>query len=315
MRILFTGVDFSSRTGPNTFAGRLAHQLSCDGHVIADPDFYDVALAFIEPSHQLDPRKPLVQRLDGIWSKPSEFFWRNRGIEKVYRQASGVVFQSDFNRQQITRWWGNPTRSKVIHNGIDLEVMKESLPGFVKLRQQYEKIFVCSANWHAQKRLRENIRLYKQIRERLHPSSALIIMGNSPDHQVADPHIFYTGSLPHDQCLKLFVIADWMIHLAWGDHCPNTVVEALSQGTPVICAATGGTKELVKGNGIIIPEKTEYDFSLLDYDNPPDLPHDFGGFGALPIINVDPSYLDMKLVSRSYVEFFEQILAQRTGEP
>jgi glycosyltransferase involved in cell wall biosynthesis len=44
---------------------------------------------------------------------------------------------------------------------------------------------------------------------------------------------------------KVFAVADWMIHLAWADHCPNVVVEALSQGTPIICGEVGGTKEMI----------------------------------------------------------------------
>lgn len=314
MKILFTGVDFASRSGPNTFAFRLADRLAKNGHTLADPSDYDVAIVFIEPSHQLDPRKPLIQRLDGIWSKPSEFLWRNRGIQETYKRAAGVIFQSEFNRDQITKWWGAPKFGKVIHNGIDLEVMTESMPGFMKLRSEYEMMFVCSANWHAQKRLKENIRCFKYLREKIYPNSCLIVLGNHPDHQVADPHIFYTGSLPHDQCLKLFVISNWMIHLAWGDHCPNTVIESLSQGTPVICAETGGTKEIVRMNGIVIPEKEKekYDFTLKDYDHPPDLPDDFGGLSELPKIKVDPSYLDIRKVADSYVEFIEQCVSQYT---
>lgn len=310
MKVLFTGVDFSSRSGPNTFAFRLADKLAKTGHTIADPDDYDIALVFIEPSHKLLPGKPFVQRLDGIWSKPDEFFWRNDGIRKVYENASAVIFQSEFNKAQITKWWGFPKQHQVIRNGIDLTVMKESLPGFVKLRQQYQTMFVCSANWHPQKRLKENIRYYLAQREKNHPNSCLIILGSNPDCEIADPHVFYTGSLPHDQCLKLFVVADWMIHLAWGDHCPNSVVESLSQGTPVICSEVGGTKEIVRSNGIILAEKNPYEFSLADYDHPPDLPDDFGGLSPLPKLTIDPSYLDIDDVADRYASYFETLLSK-----
>ena len=60
-----------------------------------------------------------------------------------------------------------------------------------------------------------------------------------------------------------------MLHTAWLDHCPNTVVESLSQGTPVICSEHGGTKELIQEFGIILKESQEYNFELTDYDNPP----------------------------------------------
>ena len=44
MKILFSNVNFGSRTGPNTFAMRLALQLGNMGHIIADPNDYDVEL-------------------------------------------------------------------------------------------------------------------------------------------------------------------------------------------------------------------------------------------------------------------------------
>jgi len=65
-----------------------------------------------------------------------------------------------------------------------------------------------------------------------------------------------------------------MIHLSWRDHCPNVVVEALSQGCPIICTSSGGTKEIVKDNGIIIDDINDnhIDPYIFDYDNPPHLP-------------------------------------------
>jgi glycosyltransferase involved in cell wall biosynthesis len=94
------------------------------------------------------------------------------------------------------------------------------------------------------------------------------VLGSNPT-KVADPHIFYAGSQPHEVCLEIFSASNWMLHTAWLDHCPNTVVEALSQGTPVICSEQGGTKELVQGYGIILKENIEYNFELVDYDRPP----------------------------------------------
>jgi glycosyltransferase involved in cell wall biosynthesis len=307
MKIRFSNVNFSSRSGPNTFAYRLAHQFSLDGHEIADVTDYDVALAMIEPNEKLLPNKPLVQRLDGIWFSPAEYETRNTTIKACYDHADAIVFQSSFNAQQITTWWGTPKLYSVIPNGINLERMTTSEPGFWQLRKEYTTIFVASANWHRQKRLSENIRFYKHMRAYM-PNSCLVVLGANPDCEVADPHIFYTGSMPHETCLKLYAVADWMIHLSWLDHCPNVVVEALSQGTPVICASDGGTKELVKNNGIVIDETEKYDFTLRDYDNPPMLPADFGGLTSLPKISVEPDYLDIKIAAKNYVKLFEEVI-------
>jgi glycosyltransferase involved in cell wall biosynthesis len=88
-----------------------------------------------------------------------------------------------------------------------------------------------------------------------------------------------------------------MIHLAWLDHCPNVVVEAISQGCPVICTDSGGTQEIVRSNGVIVPEKSQYRFELADYDNPPDFDLTVED---LPAIDIQNDYLDIESVAKKY---------------
>jgi len=277
MKVFFDGVDFEAEhTGPNCFAKRLAVQLAhLDIHV-ADPDDYDVALVFIEPTARLDVRKPFVQRLDGIWFAPEQMHsGMNRGIHTAYDAAAHIVWQSEFDRAMTTKWFGD-RKGSVIPNGIEIPpVLKLRSEALIEMRERFDKVFVCSANWHSQKRLRDNVEIFRHIRATQCPSSCLVVLGNNPDYRVADPAIFYTGSIRHDLCDEVYSMADWMIHLAWLDHCPNTVVEAISHGCPVICSSEGGTKELVgTHNGIILADTAPYNFELVDYDNPPRVPLD-----------------------------------------
>lgn len=269
MKIHLDNVNMGSTTGPNSFAKRLAMGLIESGHELElrDGSQADVSIVFIEPSGNPLAKK-IVQRLDGIWFKPEEFESKNSSIKKLYHNADGVIWQSEFDKGMTTKWWGAPKNGSIIRNGINApEIKKFQIPALEQIRQQYEMLFVCSANWHPQKRLDENVALYKHLRN-FYSSSALIVLGSNPK-KVADPHIFYAGSQPHEVCLEIFSAANWMLHLAWLDHCPNTVVEALSQKTPVICSEHGGTKELVQGYGVILKEKNDYRFELADYDNPP----------------------------------------------
>jgi len=271
MKIHLDNVNMGSTSGPNSFAKRLAMGLIESGH---DVELYDgrnadVSIVFIEPSGRPLANK-VIQRLDGIWFSPSEFETKNSAIKKLYHFADGVIWQSDFDRGMTTKWWGQPKSGVVIRNGINApEIKKFQIPVLEQLRQQYEMLFVCSANWHPQKRLMTNIELYKHLRT-FYSSAALIVLGSNPT-KIADPHIFYAGSQPHEVCLEIFSASNWMLHTAWLDHCPNTVVEALSQGTPVICSEHGGTKELVQEYGIILNEKNDYNFELTEYENPPDI--------------------------------------------
>lgn len=296
MNFYFDNVDFSSGTGPNTFGYRLAQAFTKLGHNITNSENCDAHLAFIEQKTSKNTSSKLVQRLDGIWFKPEEFHVLNRGIKTTYQNSDIVIWQSKFDKKMTEAHWG-PQNGKVIHNGIDLTIVRPENSELLDIRRRYEKIFVCSANWHRQKRLRENIALFLSLKEK-YPDSCLLVMGSTPDWIVKHDDILYTGSIPHALCLEVYSVADWMIHLAWLDHCPNVVVEALSQNCPVICTDSGGTGEIVKNNGIIIPETTPYAFELTDYDNPykleiPSL--------ELPDVSIDNSYLDIEEVAQKYV--------------
>jgi glycosyltransferase involved in cell wall biosynthesis len=131
-------------------------------------------------------------------------------------------------------------------------------------------------------------------------------MGSQPDPVVADSNIYYTGPLTHEKCLEVFSIADWMIHLAWADHSPNVVVEALSQGCPVICSETGGTQELVNGNGLVLKEDIKYNFELYDYNNPPTI--DITQVTNLPNVIVNCPDLDIKNVANEYENLFLSVM-------
>jgi glycosyltransferase involved in cell wall biosynthesis len=298
-----------STSGPNSFAKRLAMGIIESGHEVElyDGKNADISIVFIEPSGRPLAKK-VVQRLDGIWFSPQEFETKNSSIKTLYKNANGVIWQSEFDKGMTTKWWGMPQAGTVIRNGINApEITKFQIAPLEQIRQQYEMLFVCSANWHPQKRLIANIELYRHLRK-FYSSAALIVLGSNAT-KVADPHIFYAGSQPHEVCLEIFSAANWMLHLAWLDHCPNTVVEALSQKTPIICSEHGGTKELVQGYGLVLKENLDYNFELTDYDNPPFI--DFNQItGKLPEKSQlsDSFDITMKNSMSNYFNFFKQIL-------
>jgi glycosyltransferase involved in cell wall biosynthesis len=299
MRVHFSNVDFHSPTGPNTFANRLSIALGNKQiEVVPEQDQYDVMLAFIEAASRPAPGTRLVQRLDGIWFKPEEFLEKNANIKATYERADSVIWQSEFDRAMTTAHWGEK-QGVVIHNGIDLTITHRLDPQIKKIREKYDRVYVCSANWHRQKRLREVIELFSKTRHQT-VSACLLVMGAHPDVRAADPDILYTGSVPHDVCLQIYSVADWMIHLAWLDHCPNVVVEALSQGCPVVCTNSGGTHEIVGDNGIVLDETVSYDLELTDYDNPP--PLDLQDVRIPDKIEVNASHLDIRDVADRYIE-------------
>lgn len=303
VKIFFDNVNFESRTGPNSFARRLANEFFKSGHEITGHDECDVHLSFIEQVFPKAPNSVLVQRLDGIWFKPEDFHTKNTGIKKTYDSSDGVIWQTEFDKQMITKFWGSKN-GKVIGNGMlkcKTAVVNEWL---ANVRKSYSKVFCCSANWHRQKRLKENTLLALQLFDQ-NPNSCLLVCGSNPDYVIAHPSIFYLGDLPHEILMQVYEISDWMIHLAWLDHFPNTVVESIMHNTPVIHSDSGGTKEVVLGSGLTIKEKDQFEFSLCDYEKPPDL--EISSF-RLADVQVSNEHLNIEIVARQYIDFFENLL-------
>lgn len=313
MKIHFDGVDFANyRTGPSGFANEIAKQFMLMGHDIVDHGSdADVSLVFIERSGQ-KLAKRYVHRLDGIWSKPSEFVIRNSGILSTYRNANGVIFQSEFDKLLIQSVWGVlPHRLSVIRNGVKVKPVKEfSTPQLKTIRSEYEKVFVCSANWHRQKRLKENTDLYLHLRKELGCKSCLIVLGSNPDHMLADKHIFYAGSVPPEIYMQVYSMSDYMIHLAWRDHCPNTVIQCLSQNTPVICTDDGGTVELVNDFGVVIQENNEPCTKPFDYSDPPSISFDtVNWLDALTKAKLaSPIDVSIESCAKKYIELFQIVI-------
>lgn len=307
MKIHLDGVSLNARTGPSTFARRFARELLNRGHELElDGEAADASLVFIEPTG-VPLASKVVQRLDGIWFKPNEFATKNVAIRRCYERADHVIWQSNFDREMSTKWFGTPKNGTVITNGIDIEPVKEfTSVQLQSLSQTYEKLFVCSANWHPQKRLRANVELFEHVRNNGQHKSCMLVLGANPDYIVSSPHIFYTGNVPQEVYMQIYSMCDWMIHLAWADHCPNTVVEALSQGTPVICSTVGGTKELVGEFGIVLDEEP-YDFSLFDYDSPPKI--DVTQLKNLPDKSTLGKHADISIASvvDSYIKVLESL--------
>lgn len=302
MIIAFDNVNFNSNSGPNTFGQRLAKQFKKMGHKVVFPNqYHDVMLSFICQTNYPAPGAKKVLRLDGIEFKPENFEANNRFIKSAYYSFDHVIIQSEFDKKMIEKHFGTRSDCTVIHNGIELGDIKEKTPH----KPDDEVWFICAASWHPQKRLKENIKLFQQIKDQLKERGKigkLIVLGRNADLSGCDTSdVVCPGQISHKDCLDMYAQCDYMIHLAWLDHCPNVVVEAISQGCPVICTNSGGTHEIVKDNGIIIPETKEYDFRLLDYDLPYEI--DLSDF-VLPEQRpeVDASYLDIKLVAEKYLE-------------
>lgn len=297
MNIHIENVNLQSTSGPNHFASKLITYMSKFGDsfdIQIDPD---VRLCFIETSRQGFDHVPLFQRLDGIYFNVTQAYKvQNTNIQRTYEKADGVIFQSNFNKELITRYFGKHDNSIILHNGADMEFINNSKPLEASTLNKYENIWCCASSWRPHKRLSENIRYFL---EHSSPLDCLVVCGEVDKEIIKDKRIFYVGNLNIKQLISLYKRSAYFIHLAWLDHCPNVVVDARASGCQIICSSTGGTKEIAGPDAIIIEEEA-WDFKPLDLYNPPKLYFD------KKLNNVHDISYNMGTVAQEYHNFMEK---------
>ena len=298
MNIHLENVDLQSTSGPNHFATKLTKYLDATFDPRQRPD---LRLCFIE-TYNDNNDIPLVQRLDGIYfNKDHNYKFQNANIRKTYARASGVVYQTNFNKKLITKYFGPHTKSVVINNGADIKYINNIEPLEDKMFDKYETVWSCASSWRPHKRLQENIKYFLE-----HSSSKdlLIVAGRVEAGIINDERVKYVGHLNIEQLISLYKRSDNFIHLAWLDHCPNVVVDARASGCRIICSSSGGTKE-VAGSDAIVIEEDEWDFQPVELYKPPKLNF------SRQIKNKFESEYDMEVVAARYKNFLEEVINEK----
>ena len=263
MNLVLENVNLNSNSGPNSFGQKLFKYMPSCGVTLNNTPEPDAYLCFIE-SGRSTHNAPLIQRLDGIYfNSASDYTAQNSNIKRTYEMSTGVIFQSNFNKELTFKYFGPHNNYAIIHNGADIELINNT----EKIQiDKYENIWSCASSWRPHKRLNENIRYFI---EHAGPNDGLIVAGNT-EERVQHSRIHYVGDLSTQKLFSLYKASKYFLHLAWLDHCPNVVVDAMSAGCQIICSSAGGTKEIAGPNAIVI-EENEWDYSPVELYNPPEM--------------------------------------------
>ena len=271
---------------------------------------------------------PIVQRLDGIYyDSATPFKTRNSAISATHGFAAGVIYQSDYCRRAGEHYLAKRKGPfRVIYNGIE--------PGWAGPRNPHsDPVIVVSAKWRRHKRLPEILKLFKDYREIYH-KAILIVMGDlrgSPNPESNNPGVRYVGHISHDQMRSYFRQAWFSLHLSKRDACPNSTVEAIGAGVPVITTdACGGGTEMcymtpqcvvIQGDDISIQPAPHYTDKYNVLSKP--LHHNIlqamitltqNQGTALSNGTTDsltmPQQLTAYYMAKQYIDFFKEILKQ-----
>lgn len=238
----------------------------------------DYNLSIIEGN--IHPQSLNVLRLDGMYFDSALGVEGNRQKNQPIFDAAiehdVIVFQSHHSKKLCTSFGirvdepGFPS-STVIYNGVDMSIFN---PDITNIDICTKPTFVACASWRRHKRLEEIIAAFSHSKL----ANANLLVVGAYDQRTPNPYVTkipsnvkFLGEVSNRMALaEIYKKATGMIHLCWLDSCPNSVVEAIACGLPVLCSSNGGTKELVGKNGIVIHLEEPYEYgTMVDLYNPP----------------------------------------------
>lgn len=338
-------------SGKGLFCRRLADALRERGvTVTADrTELTDFALCLIRLTKVRAAKK--ILRIDGVWHDTGKN-WRKKNfpIKDSLYKADGVIYQSEFARNMGDRYLGEPNcpttvipngslpgkthSSPVAQNRVFTPPATGVRPAAGCWRNQTgdgaapqsenggeKPLFLAFAKWRPHKRLREVILAYLSARI---PGSELVVAGDltnsgltaeelkryffRPNHT----HIKHLGHLNQTELAGLLARAAASIHLCWFDACPNSVVEAICAGVPVITNNVGGTWEIVlPSGGYVLPLDQPYDFEPVDLYSPPKIDHEKVAAAMRHCVASPPritcDHVDINHIADRYINFMEAL--------
>lgn len=311
--------DREESSGKTLFCQRLGSALSeiDDTKIISDTNKkHDISLHVVHIEEMKHSAKR-VTRLDGIYHNRSmDWKHQNKNISKHFYKADAVVYQTQFCKKLVKRYIGKHTGpNAVIFNGADPEFYRDIEPAKVN----HAHNFITYSKWRPHKRLLDTMECFLLASI---DDSCLYVAGSLERSGLTEgqkkyyfslPNIKYLGVLNQESIGSYLKSCKASIHLSWIDWCPNSVVEAIVCGTPVITNNVGGTQELVCPNSGIVCEIDDlWDFQPCKLYKPPSfnrliVAESLIRFSKEKMI-VASSHLDIRNIAKKYRQFFEIVL-------
>ncbi len=186
----------------------------------------------------------------------------------VAREADGVIVPSHYLAGLVTQWGVDPSRVKVIYNGVEFE------PSSLSKEEARKKIgipgtIVTTAgrlvSWKGFKML---IKIMPQLLE-IHPFFRLVIIGEGPDkvslqamikNMNLTNKVFLVGKKSPAEMAIYFAASDIFVLNSGYEGFSHQLLEVMRCKVPIIVSAVGGNKEIIKQghNGFLVKYNDEF---------------------------------------------------------
>lgn len=194
----------------------------------------------------------VIQRLDGIYypaKHQDRYLDLNKAIREIYlHYADFVIFQSQYCKKQCFAMFGKvkPEQYKVIVNGVNQKIFyprasKDNLKGPWRL--------ITTGNFRNIDMLEPVVKALDQLREKMKLKFILTVIGpvrnEALNRLLIRPYIYHINTASLSQIAERLRESHLFLYSHLNPPCPNSVLEAIASGLPVVGFNSGAMKELL----------------------------------------------------------------------
>ena len=230
------------------------------------------------PGYALDVLKrrgvPIVHNQNGVFYKAwyaGDWVAQNRRMARSYHAADWVFYQSEFCRRAADRFLGPRSGpGEILYNAVDTTRFAPAQGSAAGGRDGYRFLVTGKIGNHLYYRLESSIAGLK-VACNGGLDARLLVAGwveggaRSRAERLAaslniSDRLVFTGPYTQEEAPAVYRSADAYIMTKHNDPCPNTVLEALATGLPVLYSDSGGVPELAGAEtGIALPCPEDWD--------------------------------------------------------
>ena len=253
--------------GPQTFVGLLTSVLKERGWVVTRNRYSPFAVALIPISWDIELIShwkkrgcKIVQRLDGLFYDPSSGGYdevKNRECAKIYHElADTVVFQSEYSKSQCSHFLqkSGAKVEEIILNGTNLSAENP------RHRPSSSWKFVATGNFRDRSMIEPLLTALDKLYMKRKDFELNLLGPVSSEWSELLKHKPY---LKHEKCVSREGIeqrlkeAHVFIFSFLNPNCPNSVIEAVGCGLPVVSFDSGAMMELCGFNAELLAKVSE----------------------------------------------------------